>query len=76
MNISKDVTATLRAQDHGHPPIVCLQGDGVTNTNKGCWSEGGVAYTLNTVDQHAVCYGRNDGIQDDTKPSAGLKGQV
>ena len=23
MSISEDVTATLRAQDHGHPPVVC-----------------------------------------------------
>lgn len=24
MDISNDVTATLRAQDHGHPPVVCF----------------------------------------------------
>lgn len=23
MDISEDVTATLRAQDHGHPPVIC-----------------------------------------------------
>lgn len=25
MNISKDVTSTLRAQDHGHPSVVCFE---------------------------------------------------
>ena len=24
MDTSDDVTATLRAQDHGHPPVVCI----------------------------------------------------
>lgn len=24
MDTSEDVTATLRAQDHGHPPVVCM----------------------------------------------------
>jgi len=25
MNVSSDVTATLRAQDHGHPPVICFE---------------------------------------------------
>ena len=25
MDVSDDVTATLRAQDHGHPPVVCFE---------------------------------------------------
>lgn len=25
INISEDITATLRAQDHGHPPVVCFE---------------------------------------------------
>lgn len=25
MNMSEDVTSTLRAQDHGHPPVVCFE---------------------------------------------------
>ena len=25
MDVSEDVTATLRAQDHGHPPVVCFE---------------------------------------------------
>lgn len=24
MNTSEDITSTLRAQDHGHPPVVCF----------------------------------------------------
>lgn len=24
MDVSEDITATLRAQDHGHPPVICL----------------------------------------------------
>ena len=28
MSISEDIVATLRAQDHGHPPIICLEGNG------------------------------------------------
>lgn len=27
MNMSSDVTSTLRAQDHGHPPVVCIAFD-------------------------------------------------
>ena len=25
IDVSEDVTATLRAQDHGHPPVVCFE---------------------------------------------------
>ena len=25
MEVSEDVTATLRAQDHGHPPVICFE---------------------------------------------------
>lgn len=25
MDISEDVTSTLRAQDHGHPPVICFE---------------------------------------------------
>ena len=28
MDVSNEVTATLRAQDHGHPPVVCMAYDG------------------------------------------------
>jgi hypothetical protein len=43
MDVSYEKTATLRAQDHGHPPVICLQGGGETSQNsQGCgFSEGG-----------------------------------
>ena len=25
MDVSENVTATLRAQDHGHPPVICFE---------------------------------------------------
>ena len=61
MDISNDITATLRAQDHGHPPVICLQANGIDRADtagcNGCgWNELGVSYTLNTIDRHAVCY--------------------
>ena len=36
MDVSYDVTATLRAQDHGHPPIV-LVFDARGNGGGGCF---------------------------------------
>ena len=58
MDVSYEKTATLRAQDHGHPPVVCIQGAGITSQNSqgSGISEGGVAYTVNTVDVHGVCF--------------------
>ena len=60
MSVS-DKANTLRAQDHGHPPVICLHANGIDRCDtagcNGCgWSEGGVSYTLNTIDHHAVCY--------------------
>ena len=60
MNISKNVTATLRAQDHGHPPVICyaIEGnvvDRVSSKNGKGWCEN-VSPTLNTQDRHAVVY--------------------
>ena len=42
MNVS-DKAMTLRAQEHGHQPVVCVQ-----NTGRGWWNEGEVAETLRT----------------------------
>lgn len=37
--------------------IVCLEGNGVRPSHKGNgWYVGGVMYTLNTTEVHAVCY--------------------
>lgn len=70
MSVSQDVTSTLRAQEHGHQPIVCkneiakphsycILGN-VVDRNAKCNGLGvldDVAYTLNTVDRHVVCAG-------------------
>lgn len=59
MNVSENITGTLRAQTHGHEPIVvvqdkepviafnALQGNGVNED---------VSFTLNATDKHAVAY--------------------
>lgn len=58
MDITTSVTATLRAQDHGHPPVVCFEPRIVKRL-------GGNRYTLNISvtlratmgdNQPAVCY--------------------
>ena len=53
---------TLNVYDNSEnrtPIVICIQGGGQTSLNAqgSGWSEGGVAYTLNTVDVNAVCYG-------------------
>jgi hypothetical protein len=60
MDVS-DKAGTLRAQSHGHEPIVhtiCGNIIGRENQNGGHQMGVGqdVSYTLNTVDRHAVCY--------------------
>lgn len=38
--------------------IVCLEGNGIRPSHKGNgWSEGGVMYTLNSTEVHAICFG-------------------
>lgn len=32
MDISENVTATLRAQDHGHPPVILIEMTSTKNT--------------------------------------------
>ena len=44
MNVDENVTSTLRAQDHGHPPIVCMGFD-VYNMQ----DTGKVSKTLNAI---------------------------
>ena len=57
MSITEDVVATLRAQDHGHAPIICLEGNGTRPSHRGIgYSDSGEMFTLNTIDRHAVCY--------------------
>lgn len=60
MDVNENVTMTLRAQEHGHQPVVCyvLEGNVVDRANgqngRG-WCED-VSPTLNTQDKHAVVY--------------------
>ena len=43
--------------NESRPDIICLEGNGARPSHKGIgFSEGGVMYTLNSVEVHAVCY--------------------
>lgn len=56
MDVSEDVTMTLRAQEHGYQPIVCLEGNGSRESHQGPgYIESDVMYTLNTIERHAIC---------------------
>lgn len=58
MDVSYEVTATLRAQMAGHPPVICLGGNGARPSHRGGgYSEDGRMFTLNTIEKHGVCYG-------------------
>ena len=57
MDVSEDVTMTLRAEEHGHQPIVCLNFQGSKSNN--VVSEDGTVYSLNAMhghDVHVVCF--------------------
>lgn len=57
MSVNEDIAATLRAQDHGHPPVVCLNFQGSKSNNVA--AEDGIAYSLNAMhghDVHVVCF--------------------
>ena len=57
MSVTYEVTATLRAEMGGHPPIICLEGNGSRPSHRGGgYREDGRMFTLNTVDRHSVCY--------------------
>lgn len=56
MNCSNGVTSTLRAEEHGHQPIVCLEGNGSRPSHQGDgYKESDICYTLNSTEHHAVC---------------------
>ena len=56
MNCSNGVTSNLRAEKHGHQPIVCLEGNGSRPSHQGDgYKESDVCYTLNSTEHHAVC---------------------
>lgn len=57
MSVSEDTAATLRAQDHGHPPVICLNFQGSKGNN--VVSEDEQCYSLNSMhghDVHVVCF--------------------
>jgi len=54
MSVDYDVTGTLRAQDHGHPPLVMVYGVDFYNQSL----TGGVSKTLNAIkcdSDHVPC---------------------
>ena len=59
--ITGDIAATLNASSgdsptHSGPSVVCLEGNGQRESHKGDgYKESDTMYTLNTVEQHAVC---------------------
>ncbi len=59
MNVTSDISGTLRAQEHGHQPAICIQGNCIDRADtaecngKG-WRDDDVSYTLNTIDRPAV----------------------
>lgn len=59
MSVSEDVVGTLRAQEHGHQPTICIQGNCIDRADTaGCngkgWRDDDVSFTLNTIDRPAV----------------------
>lgn len=57
MDVSYEKTSTLRAQDHGHSPVVCLNFQG-SKSNNVC-TEYGTCYSINAMhghDVHVVCF--------------------
>lgn len=72
MNVSEDCTSTLRAQDHGHPPVVCIEMDkyrpviafkeraGCPGGGKGILIGMDKSFTLSTLLDESICYERQD----------------
>lgn len=58
MSTSENQTGTLRAEEHGHQPVICIQGNCIDRADTaGCngkgWTED-KSFTLNTIDRPAV----------------------
>lgn len=60
MDISKEVTSTLRANAEGHPPVICVEYCG-DKTDASCSTETAYCIPKNPVDgrQQAVCFTQN-----------------
>ena len=59
MSVSEDVECTLREQEQGHQPAICIQGNCIDRADTaGCngkgWRDDDVSFTLNTIDRPAV----------------------
>ena len=66
-NVSVEQTPTL-STTHGGEPVICIEGNGSRESHRGDgYSESETMYTLNTVEQHAVCIG--NGQVDQLKES-------
>lgn len=66
MSVSEDVAGTLREQEHGHKPAICIQGNCIDRADTaGCngkgWRDDDISFTLNTVDRPAVYDARGNG---------------
>lgn len=66
MSASEDVADTLREQEHGHKPAICIQGNCIDRADTaGCngkgWRDDDISFTLNTVDRPAVYDARGNG---------------
>lgn len=58
----ENIAATIGANDYKEPQAVCiaLEGNGARPSHMGRgFSEDGTMYTLNTIEQHSVCYSVN-----------------
>ena len=65
MNVSEDVTSTLRSEEHGHQPIVAIEGNGMRESHHGDgFRESEIMYTLNGTEQHAVFNGMEQSQYD------------
>lgn len=62
MDVTEDVTATLRAENHGHPPCVMGAAQGSVigrsdkNGSRGSGLNEDVSFTLDAADRYAVAY--------------------
>lgn len=58
MSVSENKTGTLRAEEHGHQPVICIQENCINRAETaGCAGKGWTedkSFTLNTIDRPAV----------------------
>ena len=58
MNITEDITATLRAQDHGHPPLIVFEPGAASRVGGHIYTDD-VSGSLRAKagdNQQAICY--------------------